>query len=58
MKQTTEEFNAEKQYLIASEIARHLHDDGVLTDQEYAEIDRCLIEKFKPVFGALFSNGT
>jgi len=52
---TAEQFKAEKQYQAALSIARNLRSKGLLTEQEYAEIDTILRKKYAPSLGTLLS---
>lgn len=45
------EFEAEKKYLLAVTIAKKLREKGLLTEEEYREIDT----KLKAEYGAKFS---
>ena len=48
-----EQFEREKNYRVALVIAEAMLRQGLITDQEYHEIDTILIEKYRPVFGGL-----
>ncbi len=48
-------FTTEMQYLTALSIAKNLLKKGLLTPEEYAEIDTILTERFKPSLGKLLS---
>jgi hypothetical protein len=37
-------------------LARKMVDQGILTEQEYREVDEIFLEKYKPVFGSIFSD--
>lgn len=50
-----EEFRNEKLYQTTMHLARKLLDDGVITADEYRQIDTIFLEKYQPVFGTLFS---
>lgn len=52
---TKEMFDAEKQYLAASGLAKNLRAKELLTDDEYSIIDTKLREKYRPIFGTLCS---
>lgn len=53
---TEEQFQAEKEYMMASDIAKGLLKRGLLTEEEYTQIDTILLEKYRPLFGTLFSD--
>lgn len=48
-------FNAELQYQTAISIAKNLHSQGLLTEEEYAIIDTKLQAEFEPSLGTLLS---
>lgn len=50
-----EEFRNEKLYQTTMHLARKLLEDGVITADEYRQIDTIFLEKYQPVFGTLFS---
>jgi len=50
---THEQFEREKNYRVALFVAESMLKRGLITDQEYHEIDTILIEKHRPVFGGL-----
>ena len=52
---TSEQFNAEKDYQAARQIAESFRKQGLLTDEEFAEIDTILLQKFRPSLGTLFA---
>lgn len=52
---TQEQFDAEKNYQAARQIAESFHKQGLLTDEEFGQIDTKLLQKFKPSLGTLFS---
>lgn len=49
-------FRNEKLYQTTMHLARKLHDDGVITEDEYRQIDTIFLEKYQSVFGTLFSD--
>ena len=51
-----EEFKNEKLYLATMHIARKMLNEGLITEEEYRQIDTIFLEKYKPVFGTLFSD--
>ena len=50
-----DEFRREKLYQTTMEIARRMLREGLITEEEYAEIDTRMAQKYKPVFGTLYS---
>lgn len=52
---SAEQFDNEKSYMLALRFACTLKDKGLLTEEEFAVIDTKLLEKYRPKFGALFS---
>lgn len=52
---TKEEFRNEKLYQTTMHIARKMLSEGLISEEEYCQIDTIFIEKYKPVFGTLFS---
>ena len=51
-----EEFRSEKLYQTTMHLARKMMDDGLISEDEYRQIDTIFLEKYKPVFGTLFSD--
>jgi hypothetical protein len=50
---THEQFEREKNYRVALLVAESMLRQGLITDQEYHEIDTILTEKYRPIFGGL-----
>ncbi len=55
---TLEQFEAEKNYQAARQIAESFRKQGLLTDEEFGQIDTILLEKWEPSLGVLFSEIT
>ncbi len=55
---TETQFQAEKQYQVAVAMAKSLLRKDLLTHEEYAAIDTVLLDKFRPLLGALLSDHT
>ena len=53
---TKEQFRNEKLYQATMYLARKMVEQGILTEQEYREVDEIFLEKYKPVFGSIFSD--
>ena len=51
-----EEFRNEKMYQATMGIARKMLKEGIVSEEEYRQIDTIFLEKYKPVFGTLFSD--
>lgn len=51
-----EQFEADKNYLAAREIAEGFLKEGILTADEFNKIDAFLIEKFSPQIGKLIAD--
>lgn len=50
------DFKNEKLYQTTMYIARKMISDGIISEEEYSEIDTIFTTKYKPVFGTLFSD--
>lgn len=48
-----EQFEAEMNYQAAIEIADGFRKRGLLTEEEYHQIDTILLQKFRPIIGSL-----
>lgn len=51
-----EEFRNEKLYQTTMHLARKMLEEGVVSEKEYRRIDTIFLDKYKPVFGTLFSD--
>ena len=51
-----EEVRNEKLYQTTMHLARKMLDEGIISEEEYRQIDTIVLEKYKPVFGTLFSD--
>lgn len=51
-----EEFRNEKLYQSTMHLARKMLEEGVVSEEEYRRIDTIFLDKYKPVFGTLFSD--
>ena len=51
-----EEFQNEKLYQTTMSIARKMLQEGIISEEEYRRIDTIFLEKYRPVFGTLFSD--
>ena len=52
---TEEQFRAEKLYQVSLSLAQSMLEKGHITADEFAAIDRILLEKYHPLLGTLFS---
>ena len=53
---TKEEFHNEKMYQATMALARQMLRQGLITEEEYREVDAVFLKKYKPVLGDIFSN--
>ncbi len=53
-----EEFRNEKLYQTTMRLARRMLEDGIISEEEYRQIDTIFLEKYRPFFGGLFSDIT
>lgn len=51
-----QEFEAEKKYLLAITIAKNLREKGLLTEEEYREIDTKLRAEYGAKFSTFYTN--
>lgn len=49
------QFRAEKMYRISLSVARSMLEKGIISKEEYSEIDTILLEKYRPVLGTLLA---
>jgi hypothetical protein len=52
---STEQLLNQARYQAAMNMAKGLLDEGVISKEEYAEIDTIMTGKYDPFFGTLFS---
>ena len=52
---TEEQFRAEKLYQTTMNVAGRMLSQGLISEEEYCQIDTIFLEKYRPVFGTLFS---
>ncbi len=52
---TRMQFQSEKDYLAARDVAVSLRKRGLLTDEEFGQIDTILQQKFAPVFSVILA---
>ena len=46
-----EQFKAERLYLVSLFVAKSIFREGIISEEEYEEIDTILLEKYRPVLG-------
>ena len=51
-----EEFKNEKLYQATMHIARKMFNEGLITEEEYRQIDTIFSEKYQPTLGTLFAD--
>ncbi len=51
-----EEFKNEKLYQTTMHLVRKMLSEGINSEDEYRQIDTIFLEKYRPVFGTLFSD--
>lgn len=51
-----EEFRNEKLYQTTMHLVRKMLSEGIMSEDEYRQIDTIFLEKYQPVFGTLFSD--
>ena len=52
---TQEQFKAERLYLVSLFVAKSMFREGIISEEEYEEIDTILLEKYRPVLGTLLA---
>lgn len=50
-----EQFKAERLYRMSLSIAKTMLKKGIITEDEYSEIDTILLEKYRPTLGTLLA---
>lgn len=51
-----EQMNNEKLYQATMSMVMRMLENGIINEQEYRQIDTIFLEKYRPVFGTLFSD--
>lgn len=49
------QFRAEKMYRISLSLAKSMLEKGIISKEEYSEMDTMLLEKYRPVLGTLLA---
>lgn len=52
---TSEQMRDDMRYQAALSVAKGMLEKGLITEEEYAEIDTRLLEKYRPYLGSLLS---
>jgi len=52
---SAEQFRREKLYQATMHIVREMRETHLITEEEYHAIDTIFAEKYRPIFGGLFS---
>jgi hypothetical protein len=52
---TKQDFKNEKLYQATMTVVKKMLSEGLISEEEYRQIDAIFIEKYRPVFGTLFS---
>ena len=55
---TKEQLRDDMRYQAALSVAKSMLEKGLITKEEYAEIDTKLLQKYRPYLGSLFSENT
>lgn len=50
-----EQLKNEKLYQVTMSMVRRMLENGLISEEEYRQIDTMFLEKYRPVFGTLFS---
>ena len=50
-----EQFKAERLYLVSLFVAKSMFREGIISEEEYEEIDTILLEKYRQVLGTLLA---
>ena len=51
-----EDFKNEKLYQTTMSVAKKMLADGIISEEEYHQIDTIFLEKYRPTLGTLFSD--
>lgn len=52
---TEEEFNREKNYLLAMRMAKKMLEACIITTDDYRRLDKLFLDKYNPVLGRVYS---
>ena len=55
MEVSKEQFRAERLYLMSLSVAKSMLKKGVISEDEYSEIDTILLKKYRPTLGTLLA---
>ena len=52
---TKEQFRAERLYQMSLSVAKTMLRKGIISEEEYSEIDTILLQKYQPILGTLLA---
>ncbi len=55
---TKEQFHNEKMYQATMGMVRRMLSEGIISEDEYRQMDKVFLEKYHPILGAIFSDST
>lgn len=55
MEGNKEQFRAERLYLTSLSVAKSMLHEGIISENEFAEIDTILLKKYRPILGTLLA---
>ena len=53
---TKEQFHNEKMYQATMGMVRRMLSEGIISEEEYRQMDEIFLEKYSPVLGSVFSH--
>lgn len=53
---SNDDMRREKLYQTTMHLAKKMLHDGIISEEEYRRVDKIFLEKYKPLFGTLFSH--
>ena len=53
---TKEQFHNEKMYQATMGMVRRMLSEGMISEEEYRQMDKVFLEKYHPIIGTLFSD--
>lgn len=56
VRMSKEQFRNEMLYQTTMNLARKMLSEGIISEEEYCQIDTIFLEKYSPIFGTLFSD--
>ena len=55
---TKEQFEREKMYQATMGMVRRMLSEGLISAEEYAQMERIVLEKYKPMIGSVYAGQT